>query len=93
MKSFRDNWSDWKRFYQLESLDLLNELDPLLTQTTNDEVSVTNLDEDKREAFTNPYPEYHEESYNDDIYLTENDNRNIFHIFVDATEAKEDWFS
>ena len=93
MKSFRDNWSDWKKFYQLESLDLLSELDPLLTQTTNDEVSVTNLDEDKREAFTNPYAEYDEESYNDDIYLTEDDNRYIFHIFVDATEAKEDWFS
>ena len=37
----------------LESLYAFRDLDPLLTQTTNDVISLTNLDEDEREAFTN----------------------------------------
>ena len=75
---------------QLESLDPFSDLDILLTQTTNDEISPTNLDEDEREAFTNLYAEDDEEIDDDDIYLPEDDNRNIFDIFVDATEAEED---
>ena len=39
----------------------------MLTQATNDEISLTNLDEDEREAFTNPYAECDEEKNDNDI--------------------------
>ena len=35
---------------QLESLDPFSDFYPLLTQTTNDETSLANLDEDEREV-------------------------------------------
>ena len=47
---------------ELESLEPFSDLDPLLTQTTNDEISLANLDEDEREAFTNPYAKDDEET-------------------------------
>ena len=55
---------------QLESLDPFSDFYPLLTQTTNDETSLANLDEDEREAFTNPYTEDDEESDDDNTYLS-----------------------
>ena len=55
---------------QLESLDPFSDFYPLLTQTTNDETSLANLDEDEREAFTNPYTEDDEESGDDNTYLS-----------------------
>ena len=54
----------------LESLDPFSDFYPLLTQTTNDETSQANLDEDEREAFTNPYTEDDEESDDDNTYLS-----------------------
>ena len=59
---------------QLESLDPFSDLDPLLTQTTNDEISLTNFDDDEREVFTNPYTEDDKESDDGNIYLPEDDN-------------------
>ena len=55
---------------QLESLDPFSDFYLLLTQTTNDETSLANLDEDEREAFTNPYTEDDKESDDDNTYLS-----------------------
>ena len=59
---------------ELESLDPFSDLDPLLMQTTNDEISLTNFGDDEREAFTNPYTEDDKESDDGNIYLPEDDN-------------------
>lgn len=42
---------------QLESIDIFSDLDPLLTQTKNDEMLPTNLVEGERELSTNQYTE------------------------------------
>ena len=48
---------------------------------------------EEREAFIKPYAEDDEESDDGNIYLPEDDNRNIFHRIVDATEAEEDYLN
>ena len=75
----------------LESLDPFNDLDALLTQATNDEISLTNLDEDEREAFTNPYAEC-DEKKTTTIFIYSRMTIELSFIYLkNATEAEEDW--
>ena len=59
---------------QLESLDPFSDLDPLLTQTTNEEISLTNLGGNEREAFNNLYAKDEEGSDGNDTYLPKDGN-------------------
>lgn len=67
-------------------LDPFSDLDPLLPQVPDDEITFDIIQEEEKQAFLDEREDSADESDEDEIYLPQGDNRNIFNLFYSIEE-------